>query len=68
MIKTQTFTPSTWKVAAGDLADQRARSFRVVITFGYLKNIGVICPSEALRPVLQPRIFAFLGGLSTNLF
>ena len=43
MIKTQTFTPSTWKVAAGDLADQRARSFRVVITFGYLKNIGVIC-------------------------
>ena len=36
MIKTQTFTPSTWTVAAGDLADQRARSFRVVITFGYL--------------------------------
>ena len=25
-------------------------------------------PSEALRPVLQPRIFAFLRGLSTNLF
>ena len=43
MIKTQTSTPSSWKVAAGDLADQRGRSFRVVITFGYLKSVGVIC-------------------------
>ena len=25
------------------LADQRGRSIRVVVTFGYLKSVGVIC-------------------------
>ena len=42
------------------LADQRARSFWVVVTFGYLKSVGVICN---LPIVYKKRLFQ--GKLAT---
>ena len=42
------------------LADQRGRSFRVVVTFGYLKSVEVICN---LAIVYKKRLFQ--GKLAT---
>ena len=39
---------------ARGLADQRVRSFRVVVTFRYLKSVGVICN---LAIVYKKRLF-----------